>query len=73
MVCHEHVGPAREWTTEERDFAGSVADLLALKMKAAELSEPGPPCAPTTPSWPTDRPTPWASWPPGWPTTSATC
>jgi signal transduction histidine kinase len=39
VVCHEHVGRAREWTTEERDFAGSVADLLALKMKGAELSE----------------------------------
>jgi signal transduction histidine kinase len=39
VVCHEHTGPPREWTTEERDFAGSVADLLALKIKAAELSD----------------------------------
>jgi signal transduction histidine kinase len=39
VVCHEHTGPAREWTTEERDFAGSVADLLALKVKAAQLSD----------------------------------
>lgn len=37
VVCHEHVGPAREWSTEERDFAGSVADLIALKIKGAEL------------------------------------
>jgi signal transduction histidine kinase len=39
VVCHEHVGTSREWTTEERDFVGSVADLVALKMKGAELSE----------------------------------
>jgi len=37
VVCHEHVGPTREWTTEERDFAGSVADLVALKIKGAQL------------------------------------
>ncbi|HET6574827.1 MAG TPA: ATP-binding protein [Fimbriiglobus sp.] len=39
VVCHEHTGPPREWTTEARDFAGSVADLLALKMRSAELSD----------------------------------
>ncbi|MBS0660143.1 MAG: GAF domain-containing protein [Verrucomicrobia bacterium] len=39
VLCHEHIGHPREWTTEERDFAGSMADLLALKMKAAELEE----------------------------------
>jgi signal transduction histidine kinase len=39
VVCHEHVGPKREWTTEERDFAGSMADLLALKIRAAEMEE----------------------------------
>ncbi|MBA4062318.1 MAG: hypothetical protein C0501_01165 [Isosphaera sp.] len=37
VVCHEQVGPAREWTTEDRDFAMSVADAVAAKMKAAEL------------------------------------
>lgn len=37
VVCHEHVGPVREWATEERDFAGSVADLIALKIKGAEM------------------------------------
>lgn len=37
VVCHEQVGPMREWTTEERDFAGSVADLVALKLKGAEI------------------------------------
>jgi len=39
VVCHEHVGPSREWTTEERDFAGSVADLVALKLKGAEIEK----------------------------------
>jgi two-component system cell cycle sensor histidine kinase/response regulator CckA len=39
VVCHEHVGGAREWTTEERDFAGSVADTVALKLKSADAGQ----------------------------------
>lgn len=39
VVCHEHIGPPREWTTEDRDFAGSMADLVALKVRAAELRD----------------------------------
>jgi len=39
VVCHEHVGRPREWATEERDFAGSVADLVALKLKGAEIEQ----------------------------------
>ena len=39
VVCHEHVGPTREWTTEARDFAGSVADLLAMRVQSAEVRE----------------------------------
>src|SRR4030095_7725375 len=39
VVCHEHIGLPREWTTEQRDFAGSMADLLAMKMQAAEAEE----------------------------------
>lgn len=39
VVCHEQVGTPREWTTEARDFAGSVADLLALRMQSAEVRE----------------------------------
>jgi len=39
VVCHEHVGPPREWTTEARDFAGSVADLLAGRIQSAEVRE----------------------------------
>src|SRR5262249_3363636 len=29
----------REWTTEARDFAGSIADLLALRIQSAEVRE----------------------------------
>jgi signal transduction histidine kinase len=39
VICHECVGPPREWTTEMRDFAGSIADLIALKMSTAALNE----------------------------------
>lgn len=39
VICHEQVGPPREWTTEERDFAGSVADLTALKIRGSELGK----------------------------------
>ncbi len=37
VVCHEHVGSQRAWTTEDQDFAMSVADAVIAKMKAAEL------------------------------------
>ncbi|QEL15830.1 GAF domain-containing hybrid sensor histidine kinase/response regulator [Limnoglobus roseus] len=39
VVCHEHVGPPREWTTEDRDFAGSVADILGLRIQSAEVAD----------------------------------
>lgn len=34
VVCHEHVGPLREWTLDEQNFAGSVADLVSLALEA---------------------------------------
>ena len=37
VVCHEHVGQPRDWPTEDRDFAMSVADAAAAKMESAEL------------------------------------
>ncbi len=37
IVCHEHIGPPREWSTEARDFAMSVADAVSSKIKSAEL------------------------------------
>jgi two-component system cell cycle sensor histidine kinase/response regulator CckA len=33
VVCHEHVGEARSFTTEQRMFAASVADLVSLLME----------------------------------------
>jgi two-component system cell cycle sensor histidine kinase/response regulator CckA len=39
VVCHEHVGPSRQWSTEARDFVGSVADVVALRIQSAEVRE----------------------------------
>ncbi|MCA9647813.1 MAG: GAF domain-containing protein [Polyangiaceae bacterium] len=39
VVCHEHVGEARTWTTAERDFAASVADVLAVLLEQASRVE----------------------------------
>lgn len=36
VVCHEHTGPARRWTTDEQTFAASIADLVSLAIEAAE-------------------------------------
>ena len=33
VICHEHVGTAREWTPDEEAFAGSMADLLSLSLE----------------------------------------
>jgi signal transduction histidine kinase len=39
VVCQEHVGPPRAWSIEDRGFAGSVADLLALKIQSAKVRD----------------------------------
>ena len=36
VLCHEHVGPPRDWTPEDQAFAGSVADLLAQALVREE-------------------------------------
>jgi diguanylate cyclase (GGDEF)-like protein/PAS domain S-box-containing protein len=36
VVCHEHVGPARQWALDEQNFAGSIADMVALAMGLSE-------------------------------------
>jgi PAS domain S-box-containing protein len=33
VICHEHVGPPREWTPDEEAFAASMADLLSLSLE----------------------------------------
>lgn len=35
VICHEHVGTMRQWTREEESFAESVANTVALVIKAA--------------------------------------
>ena len=35
VICHEHVGPSRSWTTEEVDFAFCISNLVALALEAA--------------------------------------
>ncbi len=39
VVCHEHVGPPRRWTRSECDFAGTVADSIALRLEAAARAD----------------------------------
>ena len=39
VVCHEHIGTAREWTLEEQNFAGSLADLVSLAIKEWERQQ----------------------------------
>jgi len=36
VLCHEHVGPARRWTSDEEIFAGNLADLASLALEEAE-------------------------------------
>ena len=36
IVCHEHVGSAREWTDHECEFAASVGDIVARLYAEAE-------------------------------------
>jgi PAS domain S-box-containing protein len=36
VVCHEHIGPPRDWSPEARSFAGSIADLACRAIEGAE-------------------------------------
>lgn len=36
VVCHEQVGEGRQWTLEEENFAGSIADFVTLAIEANE-------------------------------------
>ncbi len=36
VMSFDHVGPVREWSLEEQDFAASVADMIALQMESNE-------------------------------------
>lgn len=39
VVCLEHVGPARRWLDRERDFAASVADIIAVMLEQSTRLE----------------------------------
>jgi diguanylate cyclase (GGDEF)-like protein len=36
VVCHEHVGPPRQWLIDEKAYAASIADLAAMALDAGE-------------------------------------
>jgi GAF domain-containing protein len=36
VFCHEHVGPAIEWTPDQRLFAIAIANLAALAIEQTE-------------------------------------
>src|SRR5215831_6890262 len=36
VLCHEHVGSARRWTSDEETFAGNLADLASLALEESE-------------------------------------
>lgn len=36
VVCHEHVGPAREWTEAERDFAVTIGHIVSMAVEVRE-------------------------------------
>tara|TARA_R110001599_G_scaffold353880_1_gene601942 strand:+ start:49492 stop:51192 length:1701 start_codon:yes stop_codon:yes gene_type:complete len=38
VICHEHTGPVRIWSSEEEDFARSIADMCVLALESAERS-----------------------------------
>ncbi|HUG28850.1 MAG TPA: PAS domain S-box protein [Gemmatimonadales bacterium] len=39
VICHEHVGEARQWRADEQSFAVSVANLISLVLAQAERRE----------------------------------
>jgi PAS domain S-box-containing protein len=36
VVCHEHTGKMRRWTSEEQKFAASTADIVTLALESSE-------------------------------------
>lgn len=36
IICHEHVGSQREWSSSEQEFAASIADMAALYLESFE-------------------------------------
>lgn len=36
VLCHEHIGPAREWLAEEVDFASALATMVSLALEESQ-------------------------------------
>ena len=36
VLCHEHVGPTRRWTSDDETFAANLADLASISLEAGE-------------------------------------
>ncbi|MCI0537459.1 MAG: PAS domain S-box protein [Verrucomicrobiales bacterium] len=36
VLCHEHIGPVREWAQEEIDLASSLATMVSISIEAAQ-------------------------------------
>jgi signal transduction histidine kinase len=39
VICHEHIGPARHWTEEDRDFAISIGHIVSMAVEASERAD----------------------------------
>jgi PAS domain S-box-containing protein len=39
VICHSHVGPAREWAADEVKFATSIANIVSLALETAKRRE----------------------------------
>ena len=39
VLCHEHVGPARDWSSEEIDFASSLAAMVSLAIEESNRAQ----------------------------------
>jgi PAS domain S-box-containing protein len=39
VLCHEHIGPPRQWTSDERTFAIAIANLVALVLEEWEREQ----------------------------------
>jgi hypothetical protein len=33
VICSEHTGPARKWTTDEESFAYTMANIVAMAIE----------------------------------------
>ncbi|MFD0390623.1 GAF domain-containing protein [Tistrella bauzanensis] len=55
ILCCEHFGAPRKWAQDEVNFAGSLADLIALALVGRNAGVPRPPfwTPRRRPNWPT--------------------